>query len=155
MSATAQEINSRFEETASTDTGQQQGADAGAGAADTQSQGVASAEEQKLLDDAAKATADAGKSGGAQLPEDVAKELEELRQYKQQNPIKAEETPEQKVEREKQYQTDLHKFSLEKGLYSAEDLGKMEALKSQADNDVVYSNFKENFKTINPNATDE
>lgn len=151
MSGTAQDINSRFEETPAADQQQQQAADT----SNQSQQAAASPEEQKLLDDAAKATADAGKSGGAQLPEDVAKELEELRRYKEQNPVKVEETAEQKAEREKQFQTQLHQFAFEKGLYNAEDLGKLEALKNQADQDVVYSNFKENFKAINPNASDE
>ena len=147
---TAQDINSRFEETALAVTEQAQTEAEGA-KTDT----AASAEEKKLLDDTTQTAADAGKTGGASLPEDVAKELEELRAYKKQYSQQAEETPEQKAEREKQYQTQLHTFAFEKGLYNAEDLGKLESLKSQADTDIVYSNFKENFKTINPAATEE
>jgi hypothetical protein len=146
MAVSAADINSRFEE----ETPVAQGAEAGAAA------GQPSAEEQKLLDDAAKVTADAGKAGGAQLPDDVAKELEELRRYKQENSSKPpEDTPEQKAEKDKQYQADLHKFAFDKGLYAPEDLGKLENLKNKQDNDLVYDNFKDNFKTINKDATDE
>ncbi len=153
MAAPAADINAHFEQV---EKEQQAAAGAASSGTDTDDKGATDkTAEEKLLDDTGKTASDAGKTGGSQIPDDIAKELEELRRYKQENSQKQpDETSEQKAEREKQYNANLHKFAFDKGHYSPDDLGKIESLKNQADTDIVFGNFKENFKTINPNATD-
>lgn len=154
MAAPAADINAHFEQI---EKDQQAAAGAASSGTDAGDKGAGDkTAEEKLLDDTGKAATDAGKTGGSQIPDDVAKELEELRRYKQENPLKQpDETAEQKAEREKQYSANLHKFAFDKGIYSPDDLGKIESLKTQADTDIVFNGFKENFKGINPAATDE
>lgn len=90
----------------------------------------------------------------ASLPEDVARELEELRTFKQTvEASKADiKTPEQIAKEAEVDRANFLKFSTENDLLKVDDYSKYESLKSKADRDLVFEDFTTQYKTENPNA---
>jgi hypothetical protein len=89
------------------------------------------------------------------IPEDIQKELAELRAYKE-SILK--ETGKTKEDIEKEEQADkanFIKFGVDNDLFKVEDITKYESLKTKADAELVFPAFLEDFKDDNPELTDE
>lgn len=84
------------------------------------------------------------------IPEDIQKELNELRAYRDANKPAEIKTPEQIAKESQTRQADFIKYSVEEELMKVEDFNKYETLTTKADRELVYENWIESWKAENP-----
>lgn len=98
------------------------------------------------------------------IPDDVQKELAELRAYKESIVNKEpDKTPDQIAKEAELEKAELIKYSAENDLMKVDDFNKFETLKAKADKDLVFDKFStevkdeitEEVKAENPDATEE
>lgn len=121
--------------------------------------GNADGQQQQQGDGAAKS------DEGIKLPEDIEKELTELRGQKSEFEKwkaekaaageKDERTPEQKIKDEEIDKANFRKYSIENDLAKEDDFVKFETLQQKKDSDLVFEGFLNDFKDENPDITDE
>lgn len=90
-----------------------------------------------------------------ELPEDIAKELEELRAFRQANQKAPEKTPEEVKKEQEKEKAEFLKYAVENDLLSLDDYTKNESLSVKADADLVFEQFIQDFKEENPDITDD
>jgi len=87
------------------------------------------------------------------IPEDVQKELEELRAYKQNMAsIEPTKTPEQVAKDVELEKVNFRKFAVESDYMKDDDFSKLDTLKSKQDRDIVFEDFAKEWEIDNPDA---
>lgn len=90
------------------------------------------------------------------IPEEISKELEELRAFRKSIQDKpAEPTEEEKKRAEELDKADFIKFSTENNLMKVDEFSKLDMLKAKADRDLVFENYIKDWKEENPDADPE
>lgn len=85
----------------------------------------------------------------AVLPEDIQKELAELRAFRETHKPLDVKTSEEIAKAEQTRKADFIKYSVEEDLLKVEDFTKYESLNAKADRDLVYESWYENWKSEN------
>jgi len=94
-------------------------------------------------------------AASTELPEDIKKELEELRAFRESNKPADTKTPEQIAKEAETKRADFIKYSVDEDLMKVDDFSKFETFKSKADRDLVYESWFENWKAENPDVEKE
>ena len=89
------------------------------------------------------------------LPEDIAKELEELRAWKQANYKEPEKAAEVIAKEQEQDKAEFIKYGVENDLFKIDELTQYESIKVKADADLVFESFLKEFKEENSEIVDE
>lgn len=90
------------------------------------------------------------------IPENIQKELDELRAYKQNMAaIEPAKTPEALAKDAEIEKVNFRKFAVESDYMKDDDFSKLDTLKSKADRDVVFEDFSKDWEAENPDVDPE
>lgn len=89
------------------------------------------------------------------IPENIQKELADLRAFKESMAEKVQKSPEEIAKEQEIERADFLKYSAENDLLKIEDYNKYESLKSKADRDLVFESYLDEWRKDNPDVTDE
>ncbi len=89
------------------------------------------------------------------IPEDIAKELEELRAFRAANTKEPLKSAEELAKEKEQDKADFIKHAIDNDFCNVDDITKYESVKVQNDADLVFPEFFQEFKEDNPDIVDE
>lgn len=89
------------------------------------------------------------------IPEDIQKELAELRAFREANKKPDEKSPEQILKEAELEKVNFRKYAVENDFAKDDDFVQYETLQQKKDADLVFENFLNDFKEENPEIEDE
>ena len=89
------------------------------------------------------------------IPDEIQKELEELRAFREANKKPDERSPEQLAKEVELEKVNFRKYAVENDFAKDDDFVQYEALQQKKDADLVFESFVNDFKEENPEITDE
>jgi hypothetical protein len=90
------------------------------------------------------------------IPDNVLKELEELRSFKaNMASVEPTRTPEELAKEAELEKVNFRKFAIESDYMKDEDFSKLESLKSQKDRDLIFEDFSKEWEVENPDVDPE
>lgn len=127
-----------------------EGSNAG-GAADSPAASTENQQQNQQVDN----NAAAAEISANVIPEDVQKELAELRAFRDANKKVDEKTPEQLLKEQELDKVNFRKYAVENDFAKDEDFVQLETLQQRKDADLVFEKFIEDFKEENEDIEDE